>query len=189
MAILQPFWIWHDQFLFIWVMRSLCWLSGSCGWEPLLNLFRWHVRQTIISHRGTQKLAVWHLDTLLLTQINTIPAWISNYIHYKVWDEMTYPFANLGMDKLFHPTLYCVCNQLSMLGLKLIHDSKRGPRKKNPPTIAPGVGTVREFGDLPSFGISPYPSFVLFMDDLGSVDCPEPLFITWLRRCVKFGNG
>ena len=33
-----------------------------------------------------------------------IPAWISNYIHYNVWDEITYPFLNfngasLGMDK------------------------------------------------------------------------------------------
>ena len=32
-----------------------------------------------------------------------IPAWIINYLHYKVWDEITYPFPNfnwsLGMDK------------------------------------------------------------------------------------------
>ena len=33
----------------------------------------------------------------------------------------------LGMDKLFHRTLYDGCNYLSMLGLKLIHVSKRGP--------------------------------------------------------------
>ena len=25
-----------------------------------------------------------------------IPAWISNYIHYKVWDEMIYPYPNLA---------------------------------------------------------------------------------------------
>ena len=25
-----------------------------------------------------------------------IPAWISNYIHYKVWDKITYPFPNLS---------------------------------------------------------------------------------------------
>ena len=35
---------------------------------------------------------------------------------------------SLGMDKLFHPTLYDGCNYLSMLGFKLIHVSKRGPR-------------------------------------------------------------
>ena len=34
-----------------------------------------------------------------------IPAWISNYIHYKVWDEITYPIPklqrcwSLGMEK------------------------------------------------------------------------------------------
>ena len=25
-----------------------------------------------------------------------IPAWISNHIHYKVWDEITYPFLNFN---------------------------------------------------------------------------------------------
>ena len=32
---------------------------------------------------------------------------------------------SLGMDKLFHPTHYWACNYLSMLGLNLIHVSKR----------------------------------------------------------------
>ena len=27
-------------------------------------------------------------------------AWISNYIHYKVWDEITYPFLNFNMQSL-----------------------------------------------------------------------------------------
>ena len=31
----------------------------------------------------------WHLTFL-------IPAWISNYNHYKVWDEITYAFPNLN---------------------------------------------------------------------------------------------
>ena len=65
-----------------------------------------------------------------------IPAWISNCIHYKVWDEITYSFPNfngwsrwsLGMEKLFHPTPYWACDYLSMLCLKLIHVSKRGLR-------------------------------------------------------------
>ena len=33
---------------------------------------------------------------------------------------------SLGMDKLFHLTLYNECNYLSMLGLKSIHVSERG---------------------------------------------------------------
>ena len=36
---------------------------------------------------------------------------------------------SLGRDKYFHPTLYWVCDNLSMLGLKLNHVSKRGPWK------------------------------------------------------------
>ena len=35
---------------------------------------------------------------------------------------------SLEMDKQFHPTHYNGCNYLSMLGLKLNHVSKRGPR-------------------------------------------------------------
>ena len=25
-----------------------------------------------------------------------IPAWMRNYIHYNVWDEITYPFPNFN---------------------------------------------------------------------------------------------
>ena len=28
--------------------------------------------------------------------LNLIPAWISNYIHYNVWYEITYPFLNFN---------------------------------------------------------------------------------------------
>ena len=35
--------------------------------------------------------------------------------------------SNLGMDKYFHPTLNLACDYISMLGLKVIHVSKRGP--------------------------------------------------------------
>ena len=35
----------------------------------------------------------------------------------------------LGMDKYFHPTLYWICNYLSMLRLKLTPVSHRGPCK------------------------------------------------------------
>ena len=29
-------------------------------------------------------------------QYPLLPAWISNYIHYNVWDEITYPFLNFN---------------------------------------------------------------------------------------------
>ena len=28
--------------------------------------------------------------------LTLIPAWISNYIYYKVWDEVTYPFPKIN---------------------------------------------------------------------------------------------
>ena len=28
--------------------------------------------------------------------LTLIPAWISNYTHYNVWDEITYPFLNFN---------------------------------------------------------------------------------------------
>ena len=28
--------------------------------------------------------------------LTLIPAWISNYTHYKLWDEITYPFLNFN---------------------------------------------------------------------------------------------
>ena len=28
--------------------------------------------------------------------LTLIPAWISNYIHYKAWGEITYPFLNFN---------------------------------------------------------------------------------------------
>ena len=61
-----------------------------------------------------------------------ILASISNYIHYKMSDEIIYAFPNfndarLGMDIWFPPTLYWACDNLSMLGLKSIYVGKIGP--------------------------------------------------------------
>ena len=39
---------------------------------------------------------------------------------------------SLGMDTLFHPKLYWECDYLSIIGLKLIHVSKWGPRNGQP---------------------------------------------------------
>ena len=66
-------------------------------------------------------MAADDLEPLLQTGFN-IPSCISNYIHYKVWNEITYAFPNFNgatMDKEFHPMLYLVCHYLST-GLKLI---------------------------------------------------------------------
>ena len=45
-------------------------------------------------------------------------------------DGITYPFQNLngctGMYMLFHPVLYCTCDDLPMLGLQINHVNKKG---------------------------------------------------------------
>ena len=54
----------------------------------------------------TDDLAMWRaraLGATLLTRgpfywygLTTIPAWINNYIHFEVWDKITYPFLNFN---------------------------------------------------------------------------------------------
>ena len=66
-----------------------------------------------------------------------IPALISNYIRYKVWDEISYPITNFNGRTVevgewiskFVPHFTWECDYLSTLGLKLIHVSKNGPRR------------------------------------------------------------
>ena len=73
--------------------------------------------------------SLWDLDTVIYRYHNYsagIPAGTTNCIYFKVWDEITYPFPNFNGCRYFHITLYNVCNYFSMLGLKLIHVSKRG---------------------------------------------------------------
>ena len=36
------------------------------------------------------------LGPFYLRELTLIPAWMINYIHYKVWDEITYPFPNFN---------------------------------------------------------------------------------------------
>ena len=54
-----------------------------------------------------------------LLGLTLIPAWLVDYTHYNVWDEIAFPFAkfklkfhswSLGMDKWFHSALYSACN-------------------------------------------------------------------------------
>ena len=66
--------------------------------------------------------------------LTSTPAWINNFIHYKMWNEITYPFPNFNgveiwelTDDYFHLTLNWTCDYLIRLGLKLNHVSKRSP--------------------------------------------------------------
>ena len=52
-------------------------------------------------------------------------AWVSNYNHYSVRDEITHLKLKRDVDKWLHPTLDWTFDNLSMVVLKLIHVSKR----------------------------------------------------------------
>ena len=62
-----------------------------------------------------------------------IPAWISIYNHYKVWDEITYQFpifngaaVEVWNGYVISPyALYCACDYISKLSLKLTRVNKR----------------------------------------------------------------
>ena len=95
--------------------RQYLGLFSICGWASFQwkispNSLLWFVRLyhgLLYKHRLTSFTAWISNYTLLLTGLTLIPAWINIYIHFKVWDEITYPFPNfkghanksLRMDK------------------------------------------------------------------------------------------
>ena len=40
--------------------------------------------------------AIMNISMALLHGLTLIPTWKRIYIHYKMWDEMTYPFPNIN---------------------------------------------------------------------------------------------
>ena len=66
------------------LLKVISWYFLRYEWEmPSLNLL--DKVQFFIHQRPL--LPIW---------MNLTPAWLSNYIHYNVWDEITYPFLNLN---------------------------------------------------------------------------------------------
>ena len=68
-----------------------------------------------------------HQGPFYKRELFIITRWINNYIYYKVWDEITYPFPNFhGTAKLFGPELsferilvYCHLNNWEQPSVKL----------------------------------------------------------------------
>ena len=51
----------------------------------------------LFSHmvRWTSPMSPYFLSVApFITGLTSIPGWISNFFHYNVWNEMTYPFSN-----------------------------------------------------------------------------------------------
>ena len=77
-------------------------------------LFYWH-RLTLITHGLSHGLVI------------TFPI-KCGIKHISIPKLQLLHFWSLGIDKLFHSTLYGGCNYLSLLRFKLIHGCKRGSR-------------------------------------------------------------
>ena len=69
------------------VLLVCCHVSTDFG--DIKSFFACHCRNPICIIKCTPLAP---LGPLLLTWLNLIPAWISNYIHYEMMDEITYPF-------------------------------------------------------------------------------------------------
>ena len=85
-------------------------------------ILNWLFRHTA---QNTKVLHCWPSGPLLLS-------WISNYIHYTVLNVVAYPFLNFNGAAIEvwewinnFISLYWACDHLSLLGLNLIHVSKR----------------------------------------------------------------
>ena len=67
-----------------WPFYGQCIISTLCIWK-------YYNKNYIFAF--SIFLQCWNI---LLTRINFNVAWITNYIHYNVWDEITYPFPNFN---------------------------------------------------------------------------------------------
>ena len=67
--------------------------SDSSNHKSLFS--RWQSHKDKVTVGVENMLFIDYLwDSLPLTCLTLIPAWLSNHIYHKVWDEITYPFSN-----------------------------------------------------------------------------------------------
>ena len=111
-----------DELLYIW--HQTRYISEQQSRSPLM----WHNSSWFTERFGNQ-------GPLLLIGFNFDPS-MDKLLH--AWQNVRWNYLSipklqrlyrwsLGMDMLFHPTLYNGCNYLSMPGFKLNHVNKRGP--------------------------------------------------------------
>ena len=79
-----------------------------------------------ITVTARQAIHLWvKMGHLWLTWLTLVSAWISNYIHYKVGDENTYPFLNFN-GATVEIYEWISNDHLLIMGFRLIHFCKRG---------------------------------------------------------------
>ena len=77
------------KYIFTFSIISLHW-DGADNWSH--SLWKTDTRLSFI----VNIMVLIGLGHLLLAWFNLIPSWISNYTHYKVWDEIIYPFLGFN---------------------------------------------------------------------------------------------
>ena len=87
-----------------------------------LHIAYWRIYASELGHILGYVIACY-IWLLLLKWWTLIPAWTSDHMPRRLWDEI---YLSIPKLQRFHPTLFWVSNCLSILGLKLIHVSKRG---------------------------------------------------------------
>ena len=86
--------------LYLYILNSVLYFSSS---TPVLTC---SIDVVFILSMDMSSTVIWFLSLLSYNVremvprgpfywMTLIPSWINNYIHYKVWDEITYPFPNL----------------------------------------------------------------------------------------------
>ena len=98
-------WYWQYLLSTIWAM---CHRGISTNWTEIilltLTMLNWLGETTcsIISQYWdgppSWSTSAWKTTSSPFYQhgLTLIPAWMNNYIHYKMWDEITYPFLNFN---------------------------------------------------------------------------------------------
>ena len=69
--------------------------------NPIIQQGQWATPEKLQQNQSIQKITsvfykIEACSLFYLHGLTLIPAWISNHIHYKVWDEITYPFLNFN---------------------------------------------------------------------------------------------
>ena len=82
---------------------------------------QWFMQERPIWRRVLKRLncVTCYLGPLLLTWFNLKPAWISNYIHYKGWDEIAYLSPNFNGAAVEFTNGYVISSR-SLLGMWLL---------------------------------------------------------------------
>ena len=61
----------------------------------IVNFKTWNMLNFVLEIKASGDVP-YIRDPFYLQELTIIPAWISNYIHFKVWDEIAYPFLNFN---------------------------------------------------------------------------------------------